>query len=238
MPIQFQVSAHLQSYEILRLMKNMMEDYKNRLNEQVAAAQESNEVISSRPLPILPSVAESAEEQILQDEELANILAAEEKRKADEVAEQEAKKKEQEAVNEKLQQILRMLENGPESGTSSKTRSRSRSGSEREQSSSDEESIVKMMMKDAAEKRADRQSRRKDIDAVLSGKLGGLNLGGPGSPHNPYSGIPGRRGPTRVTNRNSGNVNTTTVYGSHNDNSTVTQITKGKSCPSPILSTL
>jgi hypothetical protein len=34
------VSAHLQSYEILRLIKNMMEDHKNRLSEQAAASQQ------------------------------------------------------------------------------------------------------------------------------------------------------------------------------------------------------
>src|SRR5260221_12523690 len=42
-----QVSAHLQSYEILRMIKNMMEDYKNRLNER----EEAKEDETNRPLP-------------------------------------------------------------------------------------------------------------------------------------------------------------------------------------------
>jgi len=241
---RFEVSAHLQSYEILRLIKNMMEDHQNRLNEQIATAPESKE---ARPLPAVPSDAESPEErtlldeelakrmaresegdleQTLRDEELAKSIAAEEKRKAEEQeAEQEARKKEREVVDEKLQQILRLLENGPEPGQTSKDKS------EREDSSSDEEGILKMVMKNAADKRADRDSRRKDRDAILSGSLGGLNLNGPaGSAHSHYSGVPGRRsgGPARVTNKGSGNVNTSTVYGSHNDNSTVTRINKVK----------
>jgi hypothetical protein len=66
-----------------------------------------------------------------------------------------------------------MMESGPEPGES-----QGQSGSERRDSSSDDESIVKMMMKDAADKRAGRESRRKDIDTIFRGKLGGLNLNG------------------------------------------------------------
>ncbi len=67
-----QVSAHLQSYEILRLIKNMMEDHKNRLSEQAAVSQHDE---SNRPLPAVPSDteddADELEEQILRDEALA-----------------------------------------------------------------------------------------------------------------------------------------------------------------------
>ena len=84
---------------------------------------------TNHPLPAVPSdteddVDEDRDEQILRDGEFAMTLAAEEERKAEErkaeerAAEQEARKREQEAVNEKLQQILRMLENAPEPGPS------------------------------------------------------------------------------------------------------------------------
>lgn len=223
---RFEISAHLQSFEILRLMKNMMENYQNRLVEQVAASEEPKEDVASRPLPAVPSDErsdENLEEQVLQDEELAKRLAAEEQRTEEKAAEQEARKKEQEAVNEKLQQILRMLENNPEPSRPSQ----GMGGSEREGSSSEEEKILKTIMNDAAGKRADRESRRKDrdLDAIFNGRMNALDLNGPAGSR--YS---GRRsgGPTRVTNKNSGNVNTFTVYGSHNDNSTVTRIHKTK----------
>jgi len=128
------------------MIKNMMEDHKNCLSEQEVSQDESN-----RPLPAVPSDTEddANDEQILWDGEFAMILAAEEIRKAEEWAvEQEARTKEQEVVNEKLQQILRMLENTPEPGPRSKA--------ERE-SSSDEETMVKMTMKHAADKEADRE---------------------------------------------------------------------------------
>ncbi|SRR5258705_6826865 len=137
-----QVSAHLQSYELLRLIKNMMEDHKNRLSEQVASAQEAKEDESNHPLPAVPSDTESGadtdehpEGRLIRDEELAITLAVEEKQIAEEwAAEQEARKKEQEAVNEKLQQILRMPENAPEPGPSSKA-----NRTEHESSSDDDE---------------------------------------------------------------------------------------------------
>lgn len=203
---------------VLRDPKNMMEDHKNRLSEQVAEATEEE---SNRPLPAVPSDTESdadeqREEQVLRDGELAVTLAAEEKRRAEDQAAQEARKKEQEAVNEKLQQILRMLENAPEPGPSSHVKSTERG------SSSDEESIVKMTMKHAADKKADRESRRKDLDAILRP---------PVSPPNPYADIAALRAGVsklKLTSRNSGNVNSSVVYGSHNDNSTVTRINKGE----------
>jgi len=211
---RFEVSTHLQSYEILRLIKGMMEDHQGRLNEQAVAAQQKEGV----PLPAVPFDAEferDPEEQTLRDEEIAKGLASEEMRQAEE----EARRKEQETVNEKLQQILRMLENASEQEQISKPRS------EREDSSSDEdEAIVRMTIKEAADKR---ELRTKNRDAFLSGQMGGLNLNG--STGSRHSGVPGRRpgGPHRVTNQSSGNVNTSTVYGSHNDNSTVTRIHKG-----------
>lgn len=189
-----------------------MEDYKNRLKEQVAEAKEDE---PSRPLPALPSDTESEDDQVLRDEEFAKSLAAAEKQMAEKEAEQEARKKEQEAVNEKLQQILLMLENGPKPGQSSKAKS--------EKSSSDEESILKVIMQNAAEKKTDRESKKKDRDEVL--KLHSHAS----SPRNPYSDIASLRAGVsnlRVTSKNSGNVNTSMVIGSHNDNSTVTQITK------------
>lgn len=79
---------------------------------------------TNHPLPAVSSdteddVDEDRDEQILRDGEFAMTLAAEQERKAEErAAEQEARKREQEAVNEKLQQILRMLENAPEPGPS------------------------------------------------------------------------------------------------------------------------
>ncbi len=57
-------------------------------------------------------------------------------------------------MNEKLQQILRMLENAPEPGPSSNHRTE-------RGSSSGEESIVEMTMKHASDKKADRESERK-----------------------------------------------------------------------------
>ena len=214
---QFQVSAHLQSYEILRMIKNMMEDYKNRLNEQVAASQEAKEDETNRPLPAVPSYPD---EQLLRDEEFAKSLEAADMQIAERDAEQEARKKEQEAVNEKLQQILLMLENRPEPGQSSNDKG------EHKNSSSDEESILKVIMKNAAEKKADRDSKKKDRDDVL--KLGNSHAS---SARNPYSDIASLQAGVsnlRMTSKNSGNVNTSMVIGSHNDNSTVTQITKSE----------
>jgi hypothetical protein len=212
------VSAHLLSYEVLRLVKKMMEEYKGRLNEQIAAPQGGGRI---RPLPDLPDEDSEREELSQRDEE--RFLQAEKL----EAEEREAKKKEAEAVNDKLQQILHLLEEEPQK----RTRSRS------ESKSSDHECIVKMAMEDAAKKRAGREARRKDRDAMLSSQMGGLNINGPGSPH--YipgylsHGIPGTRAgaPARLRNTNSGNINTTTIYGSHNDNSTVTRISESILCP-------
>jgi hypothetical protein len=203
------------------LIKNMMEDHKNRLSEQVATLQEAKDDESNHPLPAVPSDTESddqREEQVLRDGELAITLATEERRKVEEqerAAEEEARRKEQDAVNEKLQQILRMLENAPEPGPSPQAKSTER------ESSGDEENIVKMTMKHASDKKADREARRKDLDTILKP---------PPTPHNPYADIAAlRAGVSRlkITSKNSGNVNTSTVYGSHNDNSTVTRISKG-----------
>jgi hypothetical protein len=217
---RFEVSAHLQSYEVLRLMKNMMENYQIRLSEKAAAVPEDT---SAHPLPVVPSEVEQdlpQEQEVWQDEELAERLPAAESRQAEEwAAEREARKREQEAVNEKLQQILRMMENVPPPIQSSSARS------DREDSS-DDEKIVRMAMKNAADSRADRESRRKDVNAILNGRLAGLNLNGPAG-----FGYPGRgtsRGPARVTSSGSGNINSSIVYGSHNDNSTVTRINKVK----------
>lgn len=79
-----------------------------------------------------------------------------------------------------------------------------------------------MTMKHTSDKKADRESKRKDLDAILKLPV----------PHNPYADIAAlRAGVSRlkVTSKNSGNVNSSTVYGSHNDNSTVTRISKGES---------
>ena len=199
----------------------MVENYQNTLNEKDANAIAP---AATRPLPEVPSQAGDLEAQILQDAAMAEMLAATEKRQAEEwAAEREARLKEQEVVNEKLQQILRTLENAPQpSGQSPGAR-------DHEESSDDDKEILNMVFQHAAGKRAERESMRKDIDinALLSGRMGGLNLNEPGS-----SGAPGRgpnRGRVRMTNRNSGNINRNIVYGSHNDNSTVTQIHKGES---------
>ena len=209
------MSAHLLSYEVLRLVKKMMEEYKDRLNEQIARP--------IRPLPDLPDQVSESEDQSQRDKEEERLLEA---RKL-EAEEREAKKKEADAVNKKLQQILHMLEKEPQK------HNRARSESEGEGKSSDDECIVKMAMEDAAKKRAGREARRKDRDPMLSPfQMGGFNIYGPGSPHYVPGylshGIPGTRAgvPARLRNTNSGNVNTTTIYGSHNDNSTVTRISE------------
>ena len=215
-----QVSAHLLSYEVLRLVKKMMEEYKDRLNEQIAIHQGGG----IRPLPDLPDKDSESGEQSQRDKEEERLLEA---RKL-EAEEREAKKKEADAVNKKLQQILHMLEKEPQK------HNRARGESEGEGKSSDDECIVKMAMEDAAKKRAGREARRKDRDPMLSPfQMGGLNIYyGPGSPHYVPGylshGIPGTRAgvPARLRNTNSGNVNTTTIYGSHNDNSTVTRISE------------
>ena len=186
-------------------MKNMMEDHKNRLSEQVAEAKEEE---SNLPLPAVPSDTKSdadkqREEQVFLGRKFLAALAVDKK----------AARKELGAVNEKLQQILRMLENAPEPEPVKIT--------ERE-SSSDEESVVKMTMKHTADKKADRESRRKDLDAILKPLA---------SPHDPYLDITALRAGVsklKLTSRNSGNVNSSVVYGSHNDNSTVTRISKGE----------
>ena len=218
------MSAHLLSYEVLRLVKKMMEEYKDRLNEQIAAPQEGGHI---RPLPDLPDEDSEREEHPQRDEEPARRIADEEwllEARRLEAEEREAKKKEAEAVNEKLQQILRLLEEEPRRHTMA-----SRSDSEGEGKSSDDESIVRMVLKDAAEKRAVREAARKDRDAMFSSQIG-LSINGPGSPHHIPGylsrGIPGIRAgvPARLRNTNSGNINTTTIYGSCNNNSTVTRI--------------
>lgn len=195
----------------------MVQDYQKTLNEKAAAAPEIN-----HPLPATPADTEDTETQLSQDAALAEAFAATEQRHAEQLAaEREARIRELEVVNEKLQQIVVMLENAPPPAN--------QSPAARDDNSSDEDAkILKMTLQHATEKRADRESSRRDrdIDAILSGRLGGLNLNGPG-----YSGYSGRgphRGPVRQSNRNSGNVNSTTVYGSHNDNSTVTRIHKGE----------
>ena len=183
----------------------MMEDYKDRLNEQLVSSKEDE---CDRPLPAVPSEEKPNE----RDEEEKHES---EEKAAEKEAEQEARRNEQETVNEKLQQILRMLENGPEPGQSPKAKS------EREDSSSDEEGILKVIMKNAAERKAGRESRKMDLDEILK-----LN----GSAPNPYSDIASlHSGVSNLRLTNSGNVNSSVVYGSHNDNSTVTRITKGKS---------
>src|SRR5258707_14868854 len=78
-----------------------------------------------------------------------------------------------------------------------------------------------MTMKHAADKKADRESRRKDLDAILKP---------PASPHNPYANIAALRADVsrlKVMSKNSGNVNSSAAYGSHSDNSTITRISKG-----------
>jgi hypothetical protein len=91
-------------------MKKMIEDFKDRLNDQVSTSQESREDVSSHFLPAAPSDAESdesSEEQAVGDEQLAKSVPKEP------AAKQEAIKMELEAVNEKLQRILHITESGP-----------------------------------------------------------------------------------------------------------------------------
>lgn len=195
----------LQAHDELSSLKNLLEGYQ----KTNAGDTEDND-----PFPAAPS---DAQEQSSRDA-VADMLAAIEQRCAEELAaEQEARRKELEVMNAKLEQMILMLKNAPPPSQSPAARD--------DDSSDDNVEILNMTLHHATGKRA-MESKRKDYGAILDSCLRGSNLNGPG-----YSGAPclsPHRGPTRTTNKNSGNVRSTIVYGSRNDNSTVTRIHKGE----------